>query len=56
MKTLELLTEKEWPPGFSYPRQFRRVLERGLVDLEPWYILEGKPLRDMFSGLAQSLS
>jgi hypothetical protein len=53
MKTLYLLTEKEWPQDFSYPRQFKRVVELGLTDLEPWYLLEGKPLRDTMAGLAE---
>lgn len=53
MKTLDLLTEKERPQGFSYPRQFNRLIERGLTDLEPWYFLEGKLLRDTMVGLAE---
>lgn len=53
MKTLDLLLEKEWPAGFSYPRQFKRLVERGLTDLEPWYFLEGRPLRDSMAGLAE---
>lgn len=53
MKVLDLFTEKELPKGFTYPHQFRRVVELGLTDLEPWYLLEGKPLRDTMSGLAE---
>ena len=54
MKTsIELLTEQELPQGFQYPRQFRRVVDLGLIDLEPWYLLGGKPLRDTKSGLAE---
>jgi len=53
MKSLDLLTEKELPRGFSYPRQFERIVERGLTELEPWYVLGGKPLRDTITGLAE---
>ena len=53
MKTLELLTEKERPARFNYPRQFERLVKLGLIDLEPWYLLEGKSLRDTMAGLAQ---
>ncbi|MCK6432448.1 MAG: hypothetical protein HUU30_13145 [Burkholderiaceae bacterium] len=56
MKPLDLLTENEWPEGFSYPRQFRRVIEHGLTELEPWYFLEGRPLRDTMHGLAERYS
>jgi len=50
---LDLLLETELPQGFRYPRQFKRVVDLGLTDLEPWYLLEGKPLRDTMSGLAE---
>lgn len=53
MKSLNLLTEKELPQGFNYPRQFNHVVELGLTELQPWYVLEGKPLRDAMAGLAQ---
>jgi hypothetical protein len=53
MKVLDLLTNGECPHGFAYPRQFKRVVELGLVDLEPWYFLEGKPLRDTLAGLSE---
>jgi hypothetical protein len=53
MNTLELFKEKELPPGFNYPRQFERAVKLGLKDLEPWYLLEGKPLRETMAGLAE---
>lgn len=53
MKNLDLLSEKELPHGFSYPRQFNHIVELGLTELQPWYVLEGKPLRDTMAGLAQ---
>jgi hypothetical protein len=52
MKALELLTAQELPKGFIYPNQFKRVVELGLVNLEPWYMLEGNALRDTALGLA----
>ena len=39
------------PDGFEYPRQFIRVVELGLTDLEPWHILEGEHLWDRDEGL-----
>lgn len=53
MRCLDLLTEKECPRGFSYPRPFTRVVQLGLTDLEPWYLLEGKSLRDTLAGLGE---
>jgi hypothetical protein len=49
----ELLTVSDLPPGFSYPAEFIRVVELGLTQLEPWWIIEGKALRDRYSGLTQ---
>ncbi|EIC30813.1 hypothetical protein [Methylomicrobium album] len=53
MKTLGLLTEKEWPHGFRYPRQFNRIVELRLIELEPWYFLKGQPLREAMAGLTE---
>ena len=53
MKKLDLLSEKELPQGFRYPRQFNHILDLGLTELQPWYLLEGKPLRDTMAGLAK---
>jgi hypothetical protein len=41
----DLLGVDELPPSFEYPRQFLRIVELGLMDLEPWWILEDEPLR-----------
>ncbi len=46
-----LLGEDHLPPGFTYPGDFRWVVERRLVDLEPWSILEGEPLARKLLGL-----
>lgn len=47
----ELLGVADLPEGFDYPRQFIRVAELGLTDLEPWLILEGEQLWDRSRGL-----
>jgi hypothetical protein len=39
------------PAGFSYPALFVRVVELGLTDLEPWWLLEDEPLIDRHRGL-----
>jgi hypothetical protein len=41
-----LLGPADVPPGFDYPREFIRVVELGLMDLEPWRLLDGE---DLFS-------
>ena len=46
-----LLDVNSLPAGFEYPRQFIRVVELGLIDLEPWHILEGEHLFDQDRGL-----
>ncbi len=51
-RVIDLFAEAELPQGFRYPPQFKRVIEKGLTDLEPWFFLGGKPLRDTMSGLA----
>ena len=53
MRKFDLLSETELPNGFKYPSQFHHIVDLGLTDLEPWYVLEGKPLRDTIAGLAQ---
>jgi hypothetical protein len=39
--------------GFTYPPEFVRGVELGLIDLEPWHVLEGGQLRERFRGLAE---
>lgn len=51
MKEIDLLTEKELPQGFTYPRQFKHILALGITDLQPWYILVGTSLREAYTGL-----
>ena len=47
----ELLSVDDLPGGFSYPAEFVRVVELGLVNLEPWQILLGGPLMRRSEGL-----
>jgi hypothetical protein len=49
----DLLTLDDLPTGFAYPAGFIRVVELGLTNLEPWWILTGDALRERYSGLAQ---
>jgi hypothetical protein len=48
----DLLSLLDLPEGFSYPPEFIRVVELGLINLEPWWIITGDLLRDRFAGLA----
>ncbi|TMK51016.1 MAG: hypothetical protein E6G66_06680 [Actinobacteria bacterium] len=40
----DLLSIDDLPPDFEYPQEFIRVVELGLTNLEPWWILEGEGL------------
>lgn len=53
MKKINLFTQDELPKGFSYPRQFLHILELGITDLQPWYILEENQLRETIQGLSK---
>ena len=48
---VDLLTSSDLPPGFLYPHSFLKVVDFGLINLEPWYILEGERLNQRFRGL-----
>ncbi len=47
----ELLPPTKLPAAFGYPAEFLRVVEQGLVDLEPWLILQGEELLVRHRGL-----
>jgi hypothetical protein len=49
----DLLSPAELPTGFAYPRLLLRVVERGLVGLEPWWVLCGDRLRRRMTGLRE---
>lgn len=46
-----VLAPDRLPTGFVYPAQFLRIVELGLLDLEPWYLLGGEALRAANEGL-----
>jgi hypothetical protein len=47
----DLLSQEDLPGGFVYPREFIRVVELGLTNLEPWWILLGQRLHQRTLGL-----
>ncbi len=49
----DLLRGTELPYGLSYPEPFQRLVERGLMYFEPWFVLEGESLRTRLMGLQQ---
>jgi hypothetical protein len=49
----ELLPIESVPPTFWYPSSFIRVVELGLLDLEPWQVLVGPQLLERRRGLTQ---
>jgi hypothetical protein len=48
---MKLLKKSELPAGVSYPGEFIRTVGRGIVHLEPWWIIEGAVLREKLNGL-----
>lgn len=50
---LELLPPELLPRGFTYPREFLRIVEQGIVDLSPWHLLGGDRARIRREGLQQ---
>jgi hypothetical protein len=49
----DLLPINVLPAGFEYPPEFVRVVELGLTNLEPWWIIDGDRLRNRFTGLRE---
>lgn len=47
----QLLTPPEFPDWFSYPEEFLRIVDQGLLDFDPWIILQGERLRIRFRGI-----
>jgi hypothetical protein len=50
---MELLSQTELPGGFGYPPEFMKIVNQGLVDLDPWVVLEGDYLKDRFKGVRE---
>ncbi len=47
----QLLSSAELPEGFQYPHQFLHIVDLELLNLEPWWILQGDSLRERLAGL-----
>lgn len=48
----QLLNQKDVPSWFSYPDEFVRIVNQGLLDFSPWIVLQGALLKERFYGLA----
>jgi hypothetical protein len=46
-----ILTDKELPKWFYYPKQFIKIVDLGLINIEPWTILMDEQLHNRFIGL-----
>ena len=46
-----LISAVDLPRDFSYPPEFIRVVELGLTNLEPWWIIDGEILFRRYVGL-----
>lgn len=49
----QLFTRSESPGWFHYPEQFLRIVDQGLLDFDPWIILQGERLRTRFRGIKE---
>ncbi|MDR0991134.1 MAG: hypothetical protein LBL92_07230 [Propionibacteriaceae bacterium] len=47
----ELLRSEELPNKFVYAEEFLRVVTLRLTSLEPWWIMQGRELRERYNGL-----
>ncbi|MFI9505662.1 hypothetical protein [Nocardia sp. NPDC052566] len=50
---IELLNTNELPSKFAYPHEFLRIVDLGLLDIEPWQILQGDLLRMRHIGIGE---
>ena len=48
-----LLSKKEKPLGFVYPKELHKLIELGLVDFEVWYILNQERASARLEGLRE---
>jgi hypothetical protein len=55
-QVIELINIDDLPVNFGYPREYVRVLELGITDLEPWVFLGGEELRATYAGLRERYS
>jgi hypothetical protein len=49
---INLISVRDLPNAFSYPASFVRIVELGIINLEPWVMLDGEMLYSRFKGLA----
>lgn len=49
----DLISTVDLPEGFEYPPEFVRVVECGLTNIEPWWIVDGDLLLSRFVGLRE---
>ncbi|WP_068083758.1 hypothetical protein [Polycladidibacter stylochi] len=49
----QLLNASETPAWFNYPKDFLRVVDQGLLDFDPWIILQYEQLRVRLNGLEE---
>ncbi len=47
------LSKAQLPSGSHEPKQLWRLLELELVELEPWFLLQGRQLERRFDGVKQ---
>lgn len=47
----QLLTKNELPDWFSYSDGFLRIVNQGLLDFDPWIIMESDRLRVRYEGV-----
>ena len=47
------MSDADLPAGFDYPSSLRRLIKRGIIDLEPWYFLDAVQAKDMMLGMAE---
>lgn len=50
---INLLNDEELPPGVRYPAALRRLVARGLQNLEPWYVFDASQARERMHGLGR---
>ncbi len=48
---LNLLAAEECPDWFMYPRSFMRLVERGIIHLDPWWIFDRGFALEKLNGL-----
>ncbi len=45
------LDDKDLPGNFSYPPEFKRIINQGLTDLDPWGIMQQPMLKERYLGM-----